>query len=615
MGDAESAGTQEGVGSSVSAEPGTTRWRGYLSQSRHSLPSFELAAWRGRRWALLVFAFAIAIAVFDLIWLSRFQSGGPLTIDESGYLNIALANADALRAHGPWALISEFVGQHYEAPLVPLLAGILEVLISRTTDVGFAVLPLAAIAAVLATYGVARRFVSPAWSALAAVVTACIPAVLGYSRFFEFAVPTTAAMMLTIYALLRSEGLSRRGWSIGVGVLAGILLLTRTMTLAFLPGLVVAAGLQVAVHRRPRAPSNLVLAVVAGVIVAAIWYGRNVRYVAHYLLHFGYGGDASNFGASHPLFSWAFWSKEARIMLGDFNVPLGAVVLIGIVCGVVFLVGRLREGRHLQLRAVLGAQVTILVVIFIEGYLILSSTQNVGSGFDLPLLPIIVVLAVIGVARLTRGQMRSGQIVAAAFTTAALAASCLALLSASSEIKSLNAVSMRVPGFGVQPVFNSENHLYAELQEAGYPLSSTTQRLPAALRNWQSRMQKLAVTMSEAAASEHLSTPLVAAPPDVLYSANGFVWAARQAREQQFTAADILLSKGTASETAYRSLIEQLHVDLVVIAVPTSYRAEALGLPALEAATRAAGYEIKQRVAEPDAVLTIYWHPRRTAAP
>ena len=319
-------------------------------------------------WLILVLAVAVLIAVLDLVWLSRYRSGGPLDIDESGYLGIASADASAFQHHGPLGLVTEFVNQHYEAPFVPLSAGILELLVSRTTSVGFAILPLASVVAVLATYGVARRFVSPPWSAVAAILSGCIPEMLAYSRFFEFTVPATAVMMLAVWALLRSDGLSRRGWSIGVGVLVGLLTLTRTMTIAFVPGLFVAAVLQVAVHRRPGARVNLVIASVAAALTALTWYGRNVRYVAHYLLHFGYGAEASNFGSSDSIVSWGYWSREARIMITGAAVPISALTAIGLICAAVLVIAAFRKRKPGYFRTALGSELTVLVIIVAEGY-------------------------------------------------------------------------------------------------------------------------------------------------------------------------------------------------------------------------------------------------------
>ncbi len=53
------------------------------------------------------------------------------------------------------------------------------------------------------------------------------------------------------------------------------------------------------------------------------------------------------------------------------------------------------------------------------------------------------------------------------------------------------------------------------------------------------------MTLIADADREHVSTALVAAPPNLLYGADGFVWAARQASNRRLTAADILLPIGS----------------------------------------------------------------------
>ena len=589
------------------------RLTGAVDESRrhaHRRAALPGKAWRRlreakvhRRWVFFVFLFAAAIMVLDLLWLQRFQSGGPLTIDESGYLAIAGADADALRGDGPWGLAREFVGQHYQAPFVPLVAGLLELIFGRSTDVGFAVLPLSAFVVVMATYGVARRLVSPPWAALAAIVSGSVPRMFEYSRFFEFAVPTTAVMMLTLLALLRSQALSHRGWSIAAGILTGLLLLTRTMTIAFLPGLLGAAALQVAVHRRPRAVTNLAIASVAGVLTAAVWYGRNLRYVGHYLLHFGYGSEAGDFGSSHSPFSWAFWSKEARVMLGSLNVPLAALVLFGLVCGTIAVVVSWRQ-RFLIL--LLRSEVALLILVVAEGYLVLSSTRNVGAGFELPLLPILVILGTVGVSRLTHRVPSGGRVLAAGFGAATIAASLLAVVGASGRIDALASNrTIRVPGFGTQPVISGEGRLFTELKESGYPVGRATDTLPPALKSWDSRMRGLATIVIEAARRQGVETPVVGAPPDLFYSANGITLAARMARHERIAAADIFVPSNLVSKSAYTAELNRLGATFLMIPSPSLYRSY-VQLDALNAAALSAGYRVLRRVSQPDAVVSIW---------
>jgi 4-amino-4-deoxy-L-arabinose transferase-like glycosyltransferase len=548
-----------------------------------------------------------AIAVVDLLWLQRFRSGGPLTVDESGYIGIATSNADALRQHGPWALVQDVVNQHYEAPLVPLLAGLLEVgIASRAPLAAFGVLPLASFVVVLATYAVARRLVPPAWSCVAAVMVGCIPELVTYSRFFEFAVPATAAMMLAVWALLESDALGNRGWAIAFGVAAGLLPLTRTMTVAFLPGLALAAVLQIAVHRRRGSIVNLALASVAAILTAATWYGANARYVAYYLLHFGYGSDANSFGASHSLFSWGFWSKEAGVMISGLNAPLAAVGAVGIAAAACVLLSRGASRRGELLRAILRSDSFVLLLVLAEGYLVLSSSRNVGTGFDLPLLPLAITLSVVGAARLGREWRSRGRHLAVIFAIAAIAASLVALVSTSDLVDGLSTTNVSVPGFGSQPLITAGGKLRSELSAAGYRIPEPNEQLPASLRTWGVRIDSLTRSIVADAPLDSVGAPLVAAPPDLLYSANSFVLSARRQFGQRLIAADLRLPAGQESTLGYRKLVERISPDVVVIPRRTAYEAWTPGLDQLVRALRLTGYAVRQRVIEPNAIVEIY---------
>ena len=70
----------------------------------------------------------------------------------------------------------------------------------------------------LATYGLASRLASRPFGLLAAVVVACIPDITDWARTFAFAVPFAALFTASTYALVRSEGLSHRIWSLAWGV-------------------------------------------------------------------------------------------------------------------------------------------------------------------------------------------------------------------------------------------------------------------------------------------------------------------------------------------------------------------------------------------------------------
>ena len=110
-------------------------------------------------------------------------------------------------------------------------------------------LPLFFAGLVAAAFGLARQLVSDSWAVVAAFAVAAIPAVTDYSRLFHFALPATACMTAALWALVRSEGLRRLGWVAAAGLFVALTLLSRTMTIAYVPGFALAAGVYLVLMR------------------------------------------------------------------------------------------------------------------------------------------------------------------------------------------------------------------------------------------------------------------------------------------------------------------------------------------------------------------------------
>ena len=168
---------------------------------------------------------------------------------------------------------------------------------------GFGVLILFGALLTLATYGIGERLAGPRLGALAALAVATSQGVFVFTHEYIFALPTAAFLSCAVYALIRSEGMLRWRWAVACGAAIGLMMLSRTMAVAFLPGLGVAILLPIVLNYRDRLKErllNLGLLVVSAVLVAATWYWNNFRPVYDYLTEFGYGSQAKNFGESKP---------------------------------------------------------------------------------------------------------------------------------------------------------------------------------------------------------------------------------------------------------------------------------------------------------------------------
>ena len=257
----------------------------------------------------------------------------------------------------------------------------------------------------MAAYGIGERLVGPRLGALSALVTATLPGAIALSREYIFALPAAALLSCAVYAALKSDGLRSRRWAIACGAAIGLMLLARTMTVGFAPGVIVAvvvAALLRADGDLPRRFVNLCLLVAAGIAVAATWYARNLQSVIDYLTGYGYGNQSKFYGPEHAPISWARLRGVAeRITVENLYLPIAILTLAALIALAVVAVKRLvpAETRRSTLKRLAASDAFSVALVFAAGYAALMSSQNVGDGFTLPLAVLLPALAVLALRR------------------------------------------------------------------------------------------------------------------------------------------------------------------------------------------------------------------------
>jgi 4-amino-4-deoxy-L-arabinose transferase-like glycosyltransferase len=353
------------------------------------------------RWGLVVLGAALFLFALDVWWFKTYRGGFPFDIDEAGYTSFGLVDYLGLHfngVHGWWEAVDH---QSTFGPFVPALTSI-TVWIHPGILNGFAVLAAFAVVLALASYGVAERLLGPRLGAFVAIVIATLPGTFRFAREYIFALPTAALLMCAVLSILRSDGMRSRRWAIVTGIAIGLLPLTRTMAVSFIPGLVIAMLLPLLLRGDrsdyPRRFVNLGLTAIVAVAVATTWYWRNLHSVVEYLTGYGYGSQSAYYGESHSLISWGRFTAvlEAQIQ-EDLLLPLAAICLLALVVLVVLFVARLRPagGRLDRLRTLAASDAGGVCVVFIFGFLALMTSRNGGDGFTTPisvLLPIIAAL-------------------------------------------------------------------------------------------------------------------------------------------------------------------------------------------------------------------------------
>ena len=277
-----------------------------------------------------------------------------------------------------------------------------------------------------------RRLASRNLSLVAALMVAAVPAIDASSRDFVSALPATAMLTATLATQLHADGFRSRGLSMLWGLTLGLSALSRTVVLAMLPAVILAALVNVSLSRpRRRQLVNLSLGLAVALVVAGSWYSATWRPVLRYLTTYGYGSQAGSYGVAHPLLSFAFWSAPLKLVTDELYAPLTLALVLCVAVGLAAWLWR-RRGRSLEAAHEHGGnrwaaaaarhlrQPQATLWIFVGGaYLVLMSSPNAGFDFELPLLPPLCMLA----ASVLEGMPRKAG--------AAVAAACLAAASLS----------------------------------------------------------------------------------------------------------------------------------------------------------------------------------------
>jgi hypothetical protein len=448
----------------------------------------------------------IVLTGVNLWWLWHIRSGYPLNVDEAGYVTMALNDTIGLRAEGFLGLARAFLLQGWYAPLVPLLTVPAYLIFGDQILPSFVPVQAFFVLLVLATYGLGKRLASPGMGLVMASVVAASPGITEYARMYHFAVPSAALYTAAAYALLRSEGISNRPWALVWGLLLGLIALTRTVMLAFVPGLVIAAVLLVVMNQQRRAHAfNLGLGLVVAAATAGIWYWKNLGLVLEYLFSFGYGKNSEFYGVARSATSPDFWLMRLVSLVAEgFYLPFAALLIVALVSGLAAMV-YLRATTRIPVRvwSQRRTEMLVLLTMFAQGYLVLTSSRNSGSGFILLLLPLAVVFALVALCQ-----------VPSRFWKALLTASLIlvAAINIGMELPQFPGLaeprSVSIPGFGRFEITDGRADIQKVLAESGYDAGAPASGAPAMHTGWMRADEQVASFLREFAAA-HDRRPIV----------------------------------------------------------------------------------------------------------
>lgn len=375
---------------------------------------------RGVAAVFVVLSIAVIFILLNARWIWLHRHGGVLDIDEAGYLSIAISDYLGYVKGGLLGWLKAVNGPSSQAPVQPAMASILFVIFGPDLSLGFAVSIFCVALTVILSYFLGRNLGSTLTGLLAAFLVATSPLLINFSRSFEFVPAASLATIFALLSLLKSDRMRDLRWAALFGVALAMMPLSRTMTLGFLPGLVAGAVVYVAAEQDDRLKrfANLGLAVALAIAMASVWFIPNGKYVFPYLLSFGYGARAVEYGpAGVSVFSISSWQMTFHDLSQHLNLPHALIAIFGSLSTAYLMFGDAIKSRSIS--TLFKSPLMPTIVFVVCGLAALTSTSNRGFGFDGPLLPPIFIMASIGLTRIVHMPLRAIVV----FCTAAVAAS------------------------------------------------------------------------------------------------------------------------------------------------------------------------------------------------
>jgi hypothetical protein len=318
-------------------------------------------------------------------WIWHHRLLGALDPDESGYIATAL-RFQRIFATDPLAM-PRAIGGTGNGPLVPLLSVPLLWIGPNDPRTALLVQPILMAVTAIAAAGIARRLAGSGAALVSGLAFLALPTVVFASQTYWLGLGAACFMALGVWALVDSERLTNR-WTYAYGACTGAMLLCRTMTLGFLPAMVV-AGVVVAGRDR-RSWIGLAKAMGVAFVVAFPWWFVARHAIFDYLFSYGYGKRAGLFGDGGP--RERFFKRVHAVRLGvgaNWFWARLVVACSALTVGWRWWRDRRRPDWPPQTRSALAVAAAIVL-----GLAALTSTSNNGVWFELPIIALLVPLVV-----------------------------------------------------------------------------------------------------------------------------------------------------------------------------------------------------------------------------
>lgn len=345
-------------------------------------------------------------------WITTHRALGNYGLDESRYLATALRLQRSTGVFGEGGLVENTLNIQQDAPLLPLLSQPFLGALGRTANSALALQPMLYLLTAVTVSAAVASMSGRKAALVSGLVCLGLPINIMMSHSYQPASAVTLFLSLAILALVKSERGLNRGWMVVLGVAIGAMLLSRTMTIAFLPG--VALGMWIQFSRNRRVASNAVLMTIATVAIAGPWWFAQSKDISRYLFGYGYGDLASETGTT-PIYLRPL--ARLGILMIEVRPALVLLVVIALVASLVDLTRWIRAGRSARDWNGGSRSIAAVACIVLVGFLVLFSSSNQGDLFQPPLV-VAGLACLVAVAGRLRGTWRTGASAAASLVAA-----------------------------------------------------------------------------------------------------------------------------------------------------------------------------------------------------
>lgn len=346
--------------------------------------------------------------ILNLVWLQAYRGDRLWDHEEVTYISRASIVGSRSVVFSSWRLLFE----GYTPPMQSLLLAPVQLLTGvNEAWVVWLNIVLTAISG-LVVYWIGRRLATRAAGMVAATLLLCTSGMQENARGALTMVPASTFTILAVAALVAGRGFQSRIWSLAFGVAVGCMFLSRPMAIAFVPGLIVAGLIwSRATPDRGQVLRHLVLGGVAAIAASAWWWLLTWRDLWAYLT------------AGLP---WAETEDRLHILIDRFRElvlylnpfsPLVAksdrfvVMSVGVLALPLVLYVSLRVYRRFAGSPVTTEELdggasnlaTFPLWVVAGTGVVVSLVSNMIGWLILPLVPVIVVAAVVGVRRTLGG--------------------------------------------------------------------------------------------------------------------------------------------------------------------------------------------------------------------